>query len=466
MKKVKNTFRMIYQMLPALLVLSAVSAAVMTQKAAAQNPAQTDSQSSKQTDFFGERFGEGRLLIDKGEWARAAEKFREALENNPKHWLADDSLYWLAFCYKKQKMFKESAATLERLFQRFPDSTWIGDAEVMKMEILPFVEQISEDSFNADQTPNPAREGQFYANLQAQITNDAADKSGQKPAIGDGRKIPLDRADEIRLAAFQSLLAADPRRAVETMGEVLKPDSTASEVLKQEILRVLRTPRVSKTADQYFAQSGGGIGRELLPLIRETLAKSFQNEKNIKIRREVIYSLASLPDAQTTEFLKNLYNSESDREIKKAIIGSFGSSARGLFSNAGFDVAQKQKGSIDAEQALKRKMEQDVLLEIIRAEKDAELRRMAFAALRPFQNWSANDQFIETMTRLYDAETDEEFKVSLVRAFGEAKNAQATKKLLDIARSDKSDKLRLEAIYALRTSKDPEALKFLENLIK
>ena len=53
----------------------------------------------------------------------------------------------------------------------------------------------------------------------------------------------------------------------------------------------------------------------------------------------------------------------------------------------------------------------------------------------------------------------------MVRAFAESKQKAATAKLLDIAKNDRSDKLRIEAIYSLRTSKDPEVLKFLENLI-
>jgi hypothetical protein len=48
----------------------------------------------------------------------------------------------------------------------------------------------------------------------------------------------------------------------------------------------------------------------------------------------------------------------------------------------------------------------------------------------------------------------------------ESKQNQAAAKLLDIAKKDKSDKLRLEAIRSLGNSKNGEALKFLEDLIK
>ena len=73
---------------------------------------------------------------------------------------------------------------------------------------------------------------------------------------------------------------------------------------------------------------------------------------------------------------------------------------------------------------------------------------------------------IDTISGLYDGETDEQFKISIIRSFAGSKQNQAAVKLMSIARTDKSDKLRLEAIRSLSASKDPEVLKFLEDLIK
>jgi HEAT repeat protein len=113
-----------------------------------------------------------------------------------------------------------------------------------------------------------------------------------------------------------------------------------------------------------------------------------------------------------------------------------------------------------------RKIESDFLFEIVQSEKDDDLRRLAFSNLQRFSGWAANEQTIDILARIYDAETDESFKISIIRAFSGLKQNRAAAKLLDIARNDKSDKLRLEAIYSLRMSKDPAVLKFLEELIK
>ncbi len=83
-----------------------------------------------------------------------------------------------------------------------------------------------------------------------------------------------------------------------------------------------------------------------------------------------------------------------------------------------------------------------------------------------FGNLTANAQFVSTISQLYDSETDEEFKLLIIRTLGEIKQNQASTKLLDIAKTEKSDKLKLEAIRSLLTSRDLEVLKFLEQLFK
>lgn len=262
----------------------------------------------------------------------------------------------------------------------------------------------------------------------------------------------LDREDEIKLAAFQSLLSADPKRAIETAGEILKSGSKASESFKTEVVRAFRSPRMSKAQGMTFFSNG--VGSQFTPLLRETLVKSFQNESNVKIRKEIIYAIASISDEQSANYLAQLYNSENDAEIKKAIINSFSSPAQHLFEAAGTTASPTRKIAFDK------------LMEIVWKEKDAELRRTAFNTLQRFSGWSASDQAVEMLSKLYDGETNEEFKISIIQSLSNLKQNQASKKLLEIARNEKSDKLKLEAIYALRTSKDPEVLRFLEELIK
>lgn len=461
-----------YQTLPALLFVLSIQTAWLPETVfARRNPSQSKIEEAKRNDFFGEAFREGRNLIDKGEWARAAEKFREAVDKNPDHKLADAALYWLAFCNKKQKKFEQADVALDRLLREFSASSWANDARVMKMEILPFLGGRYDDSFNANRHADLAR-GQFsadaLASVVAQGTNDSNQNPNQNKAaadlLGSTERAPLDRADEIKLAAFHSLLNADPKRAMATTDDVFKSDSKATDSLKQVILRVWRNPRLfaSKELIDNIARNIGE--REFTALLRETLKRILESEKNPRLRQEIIYTLAGFADGQTVAYLKKLCRAENDREIKKAIINSFGNAA--TFNAADIKGDQRLVAQLDAAREERRKAGQEFLLEIIHTEKDSEMRRLAFSSLSRFPNWSASEQGVDVMISLYDAERDEQFKLSIIRAFAKSNQSKATRKLLDIAKNDPSDRLRLEAIYSLGTSRDPEVIRFLESLIK
>ena len=68
-------------------------------------------------------FREGRDLIGKEEWARAAEKFDQIVAQYPKSGLTDAALYWSAFASKKQGKLQEAGESLARLIKEFPHST-------------------------------------------------------------------------------------------------------------------------------------------------------------------------------------------------------------------------------------------------------------------------------------------------------------------------------------------------------
>ena len=280
-------------------------------------------------------------------------------------------------------------------------------------------------------------------------------------------KTPLDREEEIKIAAFQSLLAADPKRAVEALSDVLQPNSKTSETLKIEFVRVLRRPRAFQSSNgEPLLIASQNTNNQLTPLIREALVKSFQKETNVKVRKEIVYTLANIGDAQATEYVLQLYASTNDREIKKAIINSLGYSNSFFYSLGETSPLNSAFGSGSSGNSANKKVEFDKLMEIARTEKDAELRRLAFNVVQRNANWASNPQSVEMVAQMFDAETDEKFKISLVQSLGKIKQKAATDKLLQIARSNQSDQLKLEAIYALRSSKDPEVLRFLENLIK
>jgi hypothetical protein len=392
---------------------------------------------------FNKIFREGRDLIDKEEWKKASEKFNEIVCDCPGTKGVDAALYWLAFCYKKQNMRKQMDETLVRLLRSFPSSSWADDARVMQYD------QISTTAGLVSKA-TLLRTGQRL-NFPSEINVNTI--------FSNSSQAPLDREDEIKLAAFQSLFSANPQRAISVIGEMLQKDSKASETLKSMVIRTLRTPRFftvrsSPGSSIYEVPAAVKADNQYLPQIRETLVKGYQTESSVKVRSEIIYALASLNDDESNTYIAQLYSSEQNKELKKAIINS----VSGSHYYSGWATAARQPHS--------KKGNFEKLLEIIRTEKDSELRRLALSNLRQFTGWSAKDGVIETLSQMYDSENDEEFKISIIRTFAATKKNEAAMKLLSIAKTDKSDKMRLEAIRSLNNSDNPEILKFLEDLIK
>ena len=137
----------------------------------------------------------------------------------------------------------------------------------MKMEIAAPLGKVYATSASAAATTLAPLSGSSAAPL---LKNRAKPGAGNLPpqfapytgfndvfAADAAPKIPLNRADEIKIAAFRSLLAADSKRATETLGELFNRDSEASGVFRQEALRVLRRPRLSPTSNRNFTFSTG-----------------------------------------------------------------------------------------------------------------------------------------------------------------------------------------------------------------
>jgi tetratricopeptide (TPR) repeat protein len=449
---------------------------------------------------FDRIFREGRELMDKEEWAKAAAKFNEIACDCPDNKQVDAALYWLAYCYKKQKMYKETNATIERLIKNFPDSDWADDARVLSLQIYPTTRPTGARTVSSGQgvsSSSPLIYEQNKLLAEARLLSEYNKTQAEFNALtsyGVGQQTTLDREDEIKLAAFQSLLANDSKKAIETLGNLFGSGSKASENLKLQILRTLRGNRFSyRTAnvDGVFTTepSSTTIVNEINPLLRDALMKAYQNESSVKVRTEILYSIANINDETSVNYLGQLYSSESNKDLKKSIINSFAvvpynTAFSGFTTLEAVGVAKAVAGQNTVTPAPRaaqttnntlskntdtnpvRELRFSKLMDIFRSEKDVELKRLAFSTMQRFKGWSGKAGMVDMLSQLYDAETDDNFKMSIINSFSNLSgNSQATNKLLDIAKNDKSDKMRLEAVRALRNNNSPEVIKFLQSLI-
>ena len=102
------------------------------------------------------------------------------------------------------------------------------------------------------------------------------------------------------------------------------------------------------------------------------------------------------------------------------------------------------------------------LYEVARSADAPDLRVIAIRGLGERND----EQTVEQLVSMYDAEPNVQVKAMLIRGFGDSSLKSALHKLMAIARSDQSVDLRKMAVRQLGESKDPEALKFLEDLLR
>ena len=80
-------------------------------------------------------FRAARDLITDGEWARAQEKFNEYVTKYSSEKNLDAALYWLAYAQHKQEKFDQCRDTVNKLFDKYKESTWLDDARLLLAQI-------------------------------------------------------------------------------------------------------------------------------------------------------------------------------------------------------------------------------------------------------------------------------------------------------------------------------------------
>jgi HEAT repeat protein len=382
-------------------------------------------------------FREGRDLIGDEEWKDAESKFRNFVANYPKEKNLDAALYWLAFTQAKQEKYGEAEVQLKRLLVEFPRSNWADDANALRVQIAPHLnnERVIVQNLNEDDL-------------------------------------------EVKIVALQSLFQSNPERGLAYVSEMMKPGSKASRRLKEAGIELLRRyggrQAISMLLDIIRNQPDtelrvtaintlGRTGDEsVLPILKELAstatdgdvgkaaifaisrfegenARAFlldlaRNGKTVEIRKDAIFWLSQHNDAAMDDLMR-IYAADSNTEIKKQII-----------------FALKRMGS---PRSLAR------LYEIAKGGDDIEVRRDAF-------HWigqSGDEQSLNFLIQAYDSERDEEMKRHIIFSLSRTGDKRAVRKMIDIARRDSSVELRKQAIFWLGRSSDPEAQKFLEDIL-
>jgi HEAT repeat protein len=290
-------------------------------------------------------FREARDLIKEGEWEKAEARFNRFIAEFPKDREVAAALYWLAFSLKQQSKFPAADATLTRLIEQYPASTWVGDARTMRVEMAP------------------------------RLKNSQVIEQGVSEAN-----------EEIRLAALQSLFEARPERALTIATDILKAGSSSSRLMKEGALALLADSE-TKEAIPILAQVARSdtdmrLRRKAIealgdfedePAVVDELVKLLSSEKDPRLLETLIDALEDLEFPQATSALMELARSSSSAAVRRQAIEK-------LADREDDNAAQSLIQLYDAEKD--ERMKEDILEALAESEQKPALQKLSQVALR------------------------------------------------------------------------------------
>ncbi len=303
-------------------------------------------------------FRAGRDLIEAENWPKAAEKFSHFVAAYPNDKDTDAALYWLAYSLKKQNQPRDAARQLGRLMKEYPRSSWRGEAEAMLTELAP--------------------------------------QLGNQDAVNDALRKDN---EELKIIALQSLFEADEDRAAAFVGDLLKPNSSASPTLKAAAVSLL----------------GSHGGARAVPVLLDIA----RNQPDLKLRLTAIKRLGEQHGDAIADDLARLYDAERTPEIRTQILRAF---------------AEMNNPRAEAK-----------LIEVARNGEPLSVRQLAIRYLGEHNGPASLDELI----RIFDADRTPEIRAQILRALSERDDPRAHAKLLDIARHGDTPELRATAIRRL-----------------
>jgi len=415
---------------------------------------------------------EGRELVGERKWAAATTRFNDLIRAYPRDKNLDAAFYWLAFCLKQQGRLAEADQTLERLNKEFPRSNWRDDARALRIEIAGMLGD------------SEAVEAAFE-NLPARPASPASPAPPARPAAAPAprrEKQQEENPDEaLRLIALQSLFQADPERAMSLAVGFLSQDSKASATIQEAALgliarhggekawpALLDTARNQSIAESVREQAIYWIAHRDREQASEALIRLYDGEKTAELKERLLYWLAHSDNERARAKIVEIARSDNSSELRERAIYWIAHRSGEQAFNPLNELYGAEKAPAIRERILywfahsndpRARAKVD---EIARADTSAELRERAIYWIAHRSSPEATD----VLVRLYDEQKEEETKERILYWLGHRGGKAGLQKLLAVARSDSSQSLRERAVHFLGQSKDPEAIKLLEQILK
>ncbi|MFL6214629.1 MAG: HEAT repeat domain-containing protein [Blastocatellia bacterium] len=442
-------------------------------------------------------FREGRDLIADRKWEEAAGKFSQYIDKYPKGKDVDAALYWLSYALVKEEKLDEADRAIARLLAQFPNSRWRRDAEALRMQ-RPTHAPVDVNNIDGDETKLVALQSLFLGNptqgaVQAAIIlrNPNASRHLKEGTIALlGQHAPEQSKDMLMDIARSGSDSQLRKTAIFWLSR--SEDESILDQLKE--FAASNDDEVSKAA--IFA-----ISRHHSPRADTMLADMARSGASRRQREEAIFWISQRESAGNDDLLIQIFEADKDPQVRKKVIFALTQRHSDAARTKLFEIARTASDSELRGEAIfwvgQRGDDQaaDALIGLLDSERDTSVRKKLIFSLAQMNNpkargklmdvvrgsgdpelrgetvfWLAQtggEQTVDFLSQLYDSEKTVEVKKKIIFALTQAKNHKAgLHKLMAIAKSDPSPEARKEAVFWIGQSNDPEAVKFLEDILK
>lgn len=382
-----------------------------------KNKAKDNEKAKERAEREADLYEEGQEAIDEARWDRAVARFTAVAEMKGSR--ADGALHWTAYALAKSGRNSEAMQTIAALRRNYPNSKWLDDANALELDVKR----------GLGQTVRPER-----------IDN-----------------------DELKVIAINSLMHTDPEKAYPLLEKIVRgpsdkkikeralfilaqSPSPRAQALIADIARGNANPDLQRTAVKYIGIHGGAKNRAVLS---ELYASSTSRE----VKREVLQSfMISGEKGRVLEVAK----AEKDPDLREKAIHLLG--IMGAKNELAALYATEPSTDVKKEiiQALFISHDVPRIGELARTERDPQLRREAIRKLGLMGGSGT------VLQQIYAAETTAQGKEAVIEAYFLQGNARA---LIDVAKKEKNQSLRKEALQKLSIMNNDEALQYMLEIL-
>jgi len=450
-----------------------------------------------------------RQRLNQGDYRQASSLFRSLVDQYPKSAYAADALYWQAFALYRQggrSDLRRAQEVLDLQRERYPNAATRGDADALAARING---ELAREG-DADAAENVAAQARAAAEAAAanvdmaratvgatkEVTK-AASKAGMDAAkaaldaagesLRGGRISPDEQLPqeceaqrdklEMQVAALNALLQMDGEQAMPVLRDVLKRRDVCSVRLRRQAVFLVSQKHTPETEDV------------LVDLVR--------NDPDPGVKEQAVFWLSQVHSEKALAALESILNSSQDRRMQERALFALSqhnspgaadalrkyaldeSRPADLREKAIFWIGQARSPENDQflrdlfKKSTSASQKERILFAISQsrsAANDKFLADVATDASQPLETrkralfWASQSGSIGApeLGRMYDI-GDAQMKEQII--FSLSQRRDGIDKLLDIARNEKDTKLRSRAIFWLGQSRDPRAVKLLQEIV-